>query len=257
MAGKLHQLLAVEKDIKNKAQKIITERKETFTQRSKLFNEHRKSYKPIMDDDQMLPTGEFEPMQSTVKDQLDYLEGTIVQTMDILFQKERTNCLAKADIEIDQGDGTKKTLIKDVPVTALVQLENLLEDIRTRVYDAIPTLDPAKVWSPDPNTKNVFIAEPVKSLSIRKSQEPLVLVPPTDKHPAQAQLITVDRPAGNWTTNTRSGCLSSRQKSNLLDRLEKLIAGTKIARAKANDIEVQHAEIGKICFNYINEAFKD
>lgn len=255
--GKLHQLLAVEKDVKNKFQKIVTERKETFTQRSKLFNEHRKSYQPIAADDQMLPTGEFEPMQSTVKDQLDYVEGSVIQAMDILFQKERTNCIAKADIEIDNGDGTKKTLIMDVPVTALVQLENLLEDVRTRVYDTIPTLDPAKVWSADPNTKNVFVAEPVKTLSIRKVQESLILVPPTDKHPAQAQMITVDRPAGNWTTTTRSGCLSPRQKSNLLDRLEKLIAGVKIARAKANDIEVEPAMIGKICFNYINEAFKD
>jgi hypothetical protein len=256
--GKLHQVLAVEKDVKNKFQKIVTECKETFCQRGKLFNEHRKTYQPLVQDDSYIPgSQEYEPMQSTVRAKLNYVESSMIQAMDILFQKERANSTARADVEIDNGDGTKKTLIKDVPVTALVQLENLVEDVRTRVYDSIPTLDPAKIWHKDDTTPDTWKADPVQTQSTKKNQEALVLFPATDKHPAQCQMIVVDRPAGTWTVSTRSGCLSPLQKSQLLDRLEKLIAGIKIARSKANDIEVDSVAIGKIFFNYINEGLKE
>lgn len=39
--------------------------------------------------------------------------------------------------------------MEKVPVSALVQMENILEDIRTQVYDIIPTLDPTKQWLED------------------------------------------------------------------------------------------------------------
>lgn len=255
--GRLHQLIAVEKDVKNKFQKITTECSDTFKNRSKLFNGHTKTYQPLISDDDYVPgQAENEPMQSTVIEKLAYVEGAMIQAMDILIQKERSNSIAKADIQVDMHDGTKQTLIKDVPVTALVQLENLLEEVRGKVYDTIPTLDPAKTWKSDVNTPNVFVADPVKTQSNKKSQEPLVLIPPTDKHPGQAQIITVDRVAGHWTVLSKSGCLSPKQKSDLLDRIERLIAGVKIARAKANDIEVESVQIGKTCFNFINEALK-
>lgn len=254
--GKLHQLIAVEKDVKNKHQKILEECSKTFNQRGALFNETRKSYSAFLTDDTDRPDEEFLPMQTTVKSKLNYVEDSVVRTLDILIQKERANSVAKADIEIEQLDGTKKTLISNVPVTALVQMENLLEDLRTRVYNEIPTLDPSKVWNPDRTTDDVWIAEPVIRQRTRKVQESLVLLQPTDKHPGQAQMVTNDKPVGNWTHSTRSGCLSPKQKSDLLEKLERLIAGVKIARAKANDVEVETAVIGKTIFNYINEALK-
>jgi hypothetical protein len=254
--GKLHQLIAVEKDVKSAFSKIVEECSKTFNQRTALFMETRKQYHAFAADDTDHPDEEFSPMQTTVKSKLDYVEGSVIRALDVLIQKERANAVAKADIEIEQLDGTKKVLISDVPVTALVQLENVLEDLRNRVYNEIPTLDPSKVWSKDETTTDIWIAEPVLRQRTRKVSEPLVLYPATDKHPAQTQVITVDKPVGNWTHSTKSGCLSPKQKSDLLGKLERLIAGVKIARAKANDIDVSDSHIGKTIFNYINEALK-
>lgn len=250
--GKLHQLIAVEKDVKNKLQKLIEECSKTFNQRSALFIETRKSYSAFSSDDIDRPDEEFSPMQSTVQAKLDYVQEAVVRAFDVLIQKERANAQAKSDIEVEQLDGTKKILISDVPVSALVQLENYLEDIRTRVYNEIPTLDPAKNWNPDPTNGNVWVADPVSRQRTRKVQESLVLIQPTKEHAGQAQMVTVDKPVGNWIHSTKSGALSPKQKSELLDRIERLIAGVKIARAKANDIEITEAKIGKTIFNYIN-----
>ena len=255
--GKLHQLLAVEKDSKNKMAKIIEECSKTFNQRGALFMETSKTYAPISAEDNDRPDETFEPMQSTVIDKLTYVEDSIKQTIDILIQKERANSQAKADIEIENSDGTKTKLITDVPVTALVQLENVLEDVRNRVYNEIPTLDPAKVWNKDGTKQNVWVANPVQLRRTRKVQEPLLMHPATKEHPAQTQLITTDKLAGIWTTSVKSGALSPKQKSQLLNALEKLIAGIKIARSKANDIEVEAVQIGKTIFNFINSAIKD
>jgi hypothetical protein len=250
--GKLHQLIAVEKDVKTKLQKILDECSKTFAQKSSFFNERRKQYTAFASEDTDHPDEEFSPMQTTVKEKLDYVEGSVVKALDILIQKERSNAAAKADIEIEQLDGTKKVLISNVPVAALVQLENIVEDIRTRVYNEIPTLDLSKVWKKDATCNDIWIAEPVTKQRTRKVQEALMLVPPTDKHPGQAVQVTTDKPVGNWIESTRSGCLSPKQKSDVLDKLERLIAGIKIARAKANDVEVESAQIGKTIFNYVN-----
>jgi hypothetical protein len=250
--GKLHQLIAVEKDAKNKLQKIVEECSKTFNQRAGLFMETRKAYSAFAADDADRPDEEFSPMQSTVQAKLDYVQDTVVRALDVLIQKERANAKAKADIEVEQLDGTKKVLISDVPVSALVQLENNLEDLRTRVYNEIPTLDPSKVWKKDETNADVWVAEPVSRQRTRKVQESLVLIQPTKEHAGQAQMVTVDKPVGNWIHSTKSGALSPKQKSDLLDKIERLIAGVKIARAKANDVEVETVQIGKTIFNYIN-----
>lgn len=250
--GKLHQLIAVEKDVKNKLQKILDECSKTFNQRAGHFLETRKSYSAFTADDADRPDEEFTPMTTTVKAKLDYVQDSVVRALDVLIQKERANSKAKADIEVEQLDGTKKVLIADVPVSALVQLENTLEDIRTRVYNEIPTLDPSKVWKKDETNAGVWVADPVTRQRTRKVQESLVLIQPTKEFQGTAQMITVDKPVGNWIHSTKSGALSPKQKSELLDRLERLIAGVKIARAKANDVEVETVQIGKTIFNYIN-----
>lgn len=250
--GKLHQLIAVEKDVKNKLQKLVDECSKTFNQRAGLFMETRKSYSAFTADDMDRPDEDFVPMQTTVQAKLDYVQEAVIRALDVLIQKERANAQAKADIEVEQLDGTKKVLISDVPVSALVQLENNLEDLRTRVYNEIPTLDPAKNWNPDATNCNVWVADPVNRQRTRKAQESLVLIQPTKEHAGQAQMVTVDKPVGTWTHSTKSGALSPKQKSDLLDRIERLIAGVKIARAKANDVEVETVTIGKKVFNYIN-----
>jgi hypothetical protein len=251
--GKLHELLAVEKDVKDVLGKVLEETAKTFNQRSAHFLETRKSYRPFNDQDKDLPDEEHTPMVTTVEEKLNYVQGHIIRFIDVELQKERSNQEAKADIIVEMLDGTTKSILTEAPVTFLVQMESALERIR-RVYDEIPTLDPAKIWSKDETKLGIWKAEPVKRVRTKKIPKVIVKYDATKEHPAQTEVVHLDEGVGEWTQSFSSGALSPKQKSQILDRIDRLIAGVKIARAKANSQDVKSAKVGLQIFNYINEG---
>lgn len=254
--GKLHQLLAIESDAKNTMVKILNEGRKTFSQRSGHFNEERKTYQPVDEKDQDRPEGLHTPMVTTVAEKLNYLEKPVKKAFDVLLQKEQANQKAVANIEVEKGDGSKITLVENVPVTVLVQLEKWLHDLRN-TYNTIPTLDPSKEWVIDDTSEHIWKASPVKTQRTKKMNETITLHPGTDKHPPQVQLVQVDKLVGYWTTEVKSGALSPKQKSRLLGKIDALITGVKIARAKANDIEHNNAQMGEAFFQFINSGLND
>lgn len=251
--GKIHELLAVEKDVKDVFSKILDETAKTFNQRSAHFLETRKSYHPINEQDKDLPDEEHTPMVTTVMDKLTYAQGHIIRFVDVELQKERANQIAKSNVMVELPDGTTKTILEDAPVTFLVQMESALDRIR-KVYDEIPTLDPAKTWSSDETKSGIWKADPVKRVRTKKVSKVLVKYDATKEHPAQADIVQVDEVVGEWTHSFSSGALSPKQKSQILDRIDRLIAGVKIARAKANSQEVDSAKVGLQIFNFINDG---
>jgi len=190
---------------------------------------------------------------TTVEDKITYAQGHIIRFVDVELQKERANQTAKSDILVEMPDGTTKTILKDATVTFLVQMESALDRVR-KVYDEIPTLDPAKTWSKDETKTGIWKAEPVKRVRTKKIPKVLVKYDATKEHPAQAEIVQMDESVGEWTHSFSSGALSPKQKSQILDRIDRLIAGVKIARAKANAQEVESAKIGLQFFNFINEG---
>ena len=253
--SKIHELLAVEKDIKGTSNKIITETQHTFLKKDH-FESMLKAYEPINADDVERLDEEYKPLATTVAEKLDYFSSHMVRMFDIIFQKEASNAEAKADIIIksDEDGDAAIELAKDVPVSALVQLENVLDQIRSNVYDAIPTLDPQKKWEPDVQRHNVFVSEKVKRLRTKKIQRPIELSKATEKHAAQVQLISEDVAAGYWIQTNWSGAISSAEKSDILRRLDLVTSAVKKARARANNTEVKKVNIGKRLFSYINKG---
>jgi hypothetical protein len=251
--GKIHELLAVEKDVKDVFSKILDETVKTFNQRSAHFLETRKAYHPFSEQDKDLPDEEHTPMVTTVMDKLNYAQGHIIRFVDVELQKERANQTAKSDIVVEMPDGKTKVILADAPVTFLVQMESSLERIR-KVYDEIPTLDPSKTWTKDETKSGVWKAELVKRVRTKKVPKVLVKYDATKEHPAQTDIVQMDEAVGEWTHSFSSGALSPKQKSQILDRIDRLIAGVKIARAKANSQEVDSAKVGLQIFNFLNEG---
>lgn len=251
--GKLHELLAVEKDAKDVFAKIIEETLKTFNQRSSHFVESRKVYSPFKDEDKDRPDEEFTPMVTTVKEKLDYAQGAIVRFIDIELQKEHGNQAASADIIVELPDGTTETLLEKAPVTFLVQMESALERVR-KVYSEIPTTDPSKVWSVDESREGVWKSNPIERVRTKKVPTVITKAEATDKFQAQCEVIMTDEAVGTWTQTYASGGLSPKQKSQLLARIDALIVGVKIARAKANTQETESFKVGQKFFNYINQG---
>lgn len=251
--GQLHELLSVEKDAKDVFTKILDETMKTFKQRTTHFLESSKTYVPFKEDDKDLPDEEFVPMVTTVKDKLDYAQKSMVRLMDIELQKERANQQATADVSVEGPDGTLKVILEKAPVAFLVQMESVLERVRT-LYQNVPTLDPTKVWKEDETRENTWVSIPVERIRTKKVPKVIVKSEGNDKFQPQTEIVYSDEPVGTWTQKFACGGFSPKQKSERLARIDSLIVGIKIARAKANAQLVEKARIGQSFFNYINNG---
>ena len=246
--GKLHSILSVEPDKKGVAEKILNESINTFSKKHDHFNGQLRKYAPVNDGDTELFDDEKKLMVTTVKEKLEYTEKAIIDLIDVLYQKEQTNTLAKCDLVVDGV-----VLAKDVPATVLLNLENRFKAIR-QMYTEIPTLSPDEEWSKDDTQDNVYKSKPKVTYKTKKVTTPFVLYPATDKHPAQVKEAVEDIRQGSWTTFKWSGMLSPSEKSVLLGRVDNLIQAIKLARVKANDQEAATCKIGSVLFDYINKG---
>jgi hypothetical protein len=250
--GKLHELLAVEKDRKGTFQKILIETHETFTKRKEHFSGMVKRYEPLVQDDPEKLEGESKPLVTTANEKLKYFENNMKNFFDIVIQKETTNMSAAADIIVEDDEGVSETIAEKIPVTALLPLENYLEEIRAKVYDVIPTLDPNRDWKKDIQKTDVYKTEEARKIRTKKVVKPIVKAQATDKFPAQVELVPVDDVAGFWVQTDWSSAMTPADKSILLGKVTKLIEGVKRARGRANDIAVVDIKIGQKIVNYLH-----
>jgi len=249
----LHEVLAVDKELEAVAWKIFEEALVTFTKKTDHFMALDKRVEMFSEDRQKEGEAlrEQKAMTTTVADKLEYVSGHFVRFMDALAQKENTNQQARADVILP--DGT--VLAKDVPATLLLALEGKLSKLR-RMYEVLPTLQPGVDWEADPQMgEGVFkAAEPIMKHKTEKTLRYTVMVPSTDKHPAQVEKWYEDVPIGQSITNTWSGMISPAKKSELLERVDMLTHSIKQARMRANETEVVKFDIGQKLLDFIHEV---
>jgi hypothetical protein len=93
------------------------------------------------------------------------------------------------------------------------------------------------VWTLDAN-KNCYVTEEEKTVKTQKKVEVIVKYEATKEHPAQTELINVDKTIGHWTTIHLSGALPEKERDAIIERIEKLQDAVKIAREQANSAEI-------------------
>ena len=231
--AKLHEALAVESTLKGQADKTRAELANTFEKRRHLFSEKVVTFKPS-DEGQPPVTEEQLDLNSTVPQELAWIKALWAKALDASFQIAEANMSARADVVLDDG----KTLLKDVPATALLELEKRAAEVHALVA-SIPTLDPAKGFTPDPaRGAGVYKAREESKTRTKKVQRPVVLYDATKEHPAQVQLVSEDVPVGLVQTQEWSGLLTPAAKSEMLERAEALKRALKQARARANEQDI-------------------
>lgn len=242
MPTKLNQIIAVTNSKKASCQKAITEihhrvKEATVTGLTRKYNKSN-------DDGEDQPS-EIKFVQQFAMDAMNEAAIHWKTMFDVVATQDTANCEAKGDIIVDGA-----TILANVPVTHLLFLEKQLVDIHTFI-DKLPVLDPQYNWNPDPNVMNLYKAEEVKTQHTKKLQEPLVLYPATDKHPAQTQLVTRDVTVGTWTIQVTSGAIPSTLKKTWTTKVLKLIDAIRYAREQANQIDVKDVSVGKAIFDFI------
>ena len=247
MHTKLHEILAVESDLERVAAHIIAEAKNTFNKKTNLFQGSVKTAE-MFEDGVPTPAPEQIKMAETVPRKLTYVGKAVARWLDVVFQKERTNQKAVADLVVD---GT--VLATALPATFLLGLETKLKRLRD-MYIEIPTLAPGIHWEPAPDEgKDVYTtAAPMERFITNKQVKSTVLYEATKEHPAQIDKWTEDVKVGRYLVQASSGMITPAHKAEILGRLDKLTQAAKAARMRANSAEVQKDQIGKVLMEYIN-----
>lgn len=238
----LSQVIAVEKDSKDKAAQRLNTARSIFGNRT-LFSGIARSYTPKDEDGEQLPP-ESTRVQQTVARVLKDIQESLIALFDVVATKDYTNCHARSDIVID---GT--ALLKAVPATSILFLEKQVAELLGFVK-SIPTLDASDEWHYDKN-QDAWATPAVETVRSRKVLRNHVLAEANQHHPAQVQVYSEDVPAGRWKTVKYSGAMPAAELNAMIERIEKLQRAIKHAREEANRQEVEPQHIGEPILRYI------
>lgn len=254
--AKLHELLAVDAQVKGQAEAARKDLMNTFEKKERHFT--RKTITFISNKEGIAPKVEaHQDLQATVRRELKWLGAKLAGALDIGHQVDMGNTLAMADVTLD--DGT--IILKDIPATSLLQIGHRLKELQEFIA-SIKTLDPAQGFKADPNMSTegdtVYKALDAEKVRGDKVFEYVVMVPPTDKFPAQVKELMMDRPIGTILTQEWSGLITTAEKGDMLDRVEEVARAVKQARSRANEkeISVSQYKIGERLLNYVFNATK-
>lgn len=228
---KLHELLAVEQQLKTQSESTRAELKNTFDKKKHLFEEKRSSFVPNKEG--LLPASEVQSdIQSTVPQEFKWISGIMTKAMDTSYGVAEGNMLSRADVIMDDGS----VVLSNVPATALMELEKRVSEIHELIKTA-PTLDPAKGFRLDPDRgKDIFKAREITKTRTQKAQRVIVKYAATEHHPAQTELVSEDVPIGTITEQEWSGLITPARKSELLEKTEELKRAVKKAKFRANEV---------------------
>jgi len=239
---KLNQIIAVEKGVKSKSFQELTEAHHAV-QKPALLSGLARSYQPKDEEGEQLPP-ESTKVQVRTEEVLRQISAGLTRLFDVTATKDATNCVAKADVVVDD-----QRLLKDVPVSTLLFLEKQLGDMHTFIKK-LPVLDAAETWAFN-DSADCWSTEPVRTLRTKKVPRNHVKAEATEKHPAQVEVYYEDITVGHWTTVKFSGALPAKRVSELLERVEKLQHAVKFAREEANNAEAVDRKIGDKVFGYL------
>ena len=244
--AKLHELLAAEGAVKTQADKCRSDLMNTFEKKRHLFGEKTITFTPV-EAGAVAVTEEQSDLQTTVTQELTWIAEIWSKALDASYQIAESNMGARADVVLDDG----VVLMKDVPATALLELEKRAAEIFNLVQ-AVPTLDPAKGFKTDTaRGVGIFRAREDNSTRTKKTVRPIVKYEATKDHPAQVDLIQEDIVIGRLQTQEWSGLITPAEKAEMLARAEELRRAFKTARSRANEAPADNTKVGNGILAYV------
>lgn len=249
----LHEVLAVEQDLKGNAERSRTQTLELFRSKQNQFTGIRRTFRPYAVAEDATDQGgerlEAETkLVTTVASELASALDTVASAITAGYQVDEANTRAKADIVVDG-----EVIARDVPATFLLQLERRLREVRA-VFREAPCFDPVRTWTADPDAdrKHVFKADAVVTVRKARTRKYNVMYEATKEHPAQVDVVELDAPTGEIRSYEWTGMLPSAKKTALVARIEALIAAVKQARSRANTVAVNTEErVGKTLCDFL------
>lgn len=241
---KLHQILAVESGVRKQTQADLTAAHHGL-QHAAMLEGVERTYQPIKDDGETMAP-EKKLLQTKLPDVIRETKNILEKMFDVTAIRDYANVSAVADVVIDGV-----TLISQAPAPYLLFLESKLDDLHTFVAK-LPTLPADTAWDWDASQNCYRNRDLIKTVKTAKIEYSLVLLEPTKEHPGQAVPKVRDENVGWWTTTKYSGALPVPEVKAMKERVEKLQKAVKIAREKANEVDVNDdLKIGGGLLNFV------
>lgn len=241
---KLCQVLSVEKGVKDRVNKAITDLHRTANQ-EQLFNGFNRRYRPLEEEGQTFPD-ESKRVQQSVTDVVGKAASLWTELIDVTLTKDTANTKANSDLTL--GDGTR--IAEKLPVPFLLFLDKRLTDMR-KFFSELPVLDASEDWEADANTGLLRTPEPSQTVKTKKVPKAFEASPATPNHPAQVQVFTEDQPIGTWFTRKFSGAINKTQRDEYVARIDDLLDAARKAREDANTQKAAPQAAGESIFKYI------
>lgn len=240
----LSQIIALNRQFKSDGKDSLTDVYRMLGV-STAFNGSLRTYTPDIEEER-----EKIPDTSTnIEQQVDSLfrscVSDLVSMVDIVATNDSGNTIAKAEVIIGG------TSLGELPVPFLIYMEKRMVDWENCVAK-IPTLDPAYTWSYDSN-RDCYVSNPSQTIKTKKAQVPITLAAATERHPAQAQLVTEDVRVGLYTDTKFSAALPLGIKTKMLARVRELKKLFSDARELANSTRVPQIKVGQVIYDYLLE----
>lgn len=251
----LHELLAVLRTQQSECDKLHTHCEQTVRNKHHLFTGATRTltmFGQSEDNTQELRTLEDKekvhqvPGQSVMQ-QLLWAAMNRANLLNVTIASDRANTKAAADVVVDG-----QVILENVPSQALVGLEGQLKRVRDLV-DVAPTLDPAKTWHrrEDVAQRDLWQTAPIVKVKTQKTTDHRVVVPATDRHPAQVIACEDVRNVGRYEETEFSTMMSIQDKVRILARIDKLIRAVVSARMRANTQEAPASIEGDLLMEFI------
>jgi hypothetical protein len=229
--------LALEAQERSVSAKALSEI-QAASERPGLFDGFRKIYRPLLEGERADEPEERHRVQRTVSSITEELVSAFGSRIDVELAKDRGNMVASAPVTMDDGE----TLFEECPPTFLLWLDKLLEQIKSLV-ERLPVLDDADSWEWDEH-EGEWRSGVTKTLRTRKEPQVIVKYDATPEHPAQTELVHTDRTVGEYEVRKFSGRCSREQKRRALARIAKVITAVRLAKERANSMEVLFSSEG-------------
>jgi hypothetical protein len=235
--AKIHELIPVEADKVTIANGLVDEAINTFSKKPDHFLGQNRVVQMYDETRQAENTTDRKELVETVDGKLDHVWDGLREAIDVTVTKENSNTSPQARADVVVGG---KTVLTDVPATALLALEKRLAHLKS-LYQAIPTLDPSYAWEADDTAAlpgAMRTKYPQESQKTEKVPGFQVLYEATKEHPAQVREYTMDQNVAKVIVERQSGLISPARKAQLLTRISALATAVKQARQRANMADV-------------------
>ena len=240
---KLHQIIASAKDIKGRSEKELTAIYHDF-KKPDLYAGHTRTYTSLADGGESLQP-ENKPVLRNAAEQVEAVRGLLAEQVNLQASIDTANQRAEADVVVGG-----QVLLSKVPVNTLLYLEHRLKGIAEMLNDA-PVLTDGVEWAPDSSPGRYRAVNAEVTYRTTKTPERFVKAEASDKHPAQVDILYLDKVVGTWTKIAQSGALHPTRRRTLHRRVNTLLDAVKSAREEANTVVVTDSRVGDTLATYL------